>query len=64
MTVMELILSGLSTLIVGLMVAGIVFLAVRSIVKDKKNGKSLCGGNCGGCSCSGMCHPRKEEPEK
>ena len=33
---MELILSGLSTLIVGLMVAGIVFLAVRSIVKDKK----------------------------
>lgn len=63
MTVMELILSGLSTLIVGLMVAGIVFLAVRSIVKDKK-WKSLCGGNCGGCSCSGMCHPRKEEPEK
>jgi len=62
--VMELILSGLSTLIVGLMVAGIVFLAVRSIVKDKKNGKSLCGGNCGGGSCSGMCHPRKEEPEK
>ena len=44
---MELMVSGLSTLIVGLMVAGIVFLAVRSIVKDRKNGKSLCGGNCG-----------------
>jgi hypothetical protein len=59
-TVMELMVSGLSTLIVGLMVAGIVFLAVRSIVKDRKNGKSLCGGNCGGCSCSGMCHPKRE----
>ena len=35
---MELMVSGLSTLIVGLMVAGIVFLAVRSIVKDRKNG--------------------------
>lgn len=57
---MELMLSGLSTLIVGLIVAGIVFLAVRSIVRDKRNGKSLCGGNCGGCSCSGLCHSKKE----
>lgn len=61
---MEIFVSGLSTLVVGLIVAGIVFLAVRSIVRDKKNGKSLCGGNCRGCSCSGMCHPARDEKNK
>lgn len=61
---MEIFVSGLSTLVVGLIVAGIVFLAVRSIVRDKKNGKSLCGGNCGGCNCSGMCHPARDEKNK
>ena len=61
---MEIFVSGLSTLVVGLIGAGIVFLAVRSIVRDKKNGKSLCGGNCGGCSCSGMCHPARDEKNK
>lgn len=61
---MEVFVSGLSTLAVGLIVAGIVFLAVRSIIRDKKNGKSLCGGNCGGCSCSGMCHPPRDGKKK
>ncbi len=32
----------------------IVFLAVRSIWKDKKSGKHSCGGNCGACgACRG-----------
>ena len=61
---MEIFVSGLSTLVVGLIVAGIVFLDVRSIVREKKNGKSLCGGNWGGWRCSGMCHPARDEKNK
>ena len=37
---MEIFVSGLSTLVVGLIVAGIVFLAVRSIVRDKKKSEA------------------------
>ncbi len=35
----------MGTIIAGMIVVGLVALAVRSMVKDKKNGKSLhCGG--------------------
>jgi len=36
------------TIVIGLIVAGIVFLAARSLHRDKKNG-SACAG-CSGCS--------------
>lgn len=39
----------MGTWIVGLIVAGCVALAIRSLVSDKKNGKSSCGGDCGNC---------------
>ncbi len=56
----------MSTLIVGLIVAGVVFLAARQIYKDKKKGKSFCGGKCSccpnGCACSGSsCHGEKKK---
>ncbi|MGM9681115.1 MAG: FeoB-associated Cys-rich membrane protein [Eubacteriales bacterium] len=38
------------TVIVLLIVLALVALAIRSLVKDRKNGKGLCGGNCGSCS--------------
>ena len=41
-----------STSIVALILAGIVFLIVRKMIADKKAGKHSCGGNCGSC---GMC---------
>ena len=42
----------MGTLIVGVIVAGVV---VRSMIRDRKNGKSLqCGGDCG--HCGGHCH--------
>ncbi|MCM1023765.1 MAG: FeoB-associated Cys-rich membrane protein [Prevotella sp.] len=44
----------MATLIVGLIVAAVIFLAARQLWKDKKSGKSSCGGNCAGCS--GCCH--------
>ena len=45
----------MGTAIVLLMVVSAVGLAVRSMVKDKKAGKSLqCGGDCK--HCGGHCH--------
>ena len=45
----------MGTLIVLAIVAAAVVLAIRSMVKDKKNGKSLsCGGDCK--HCGGGCH--------
>ena len=45
----------MGTVVVGIIVAGVVALAVRSMVKDKKAGKSIqCGGDCK--NCGGHCH--------
>ena len=45
----------MGTVIVGVVVVGVVGLIVRSMVKDKKAGKSLqCGGDCK--HCEGHCH--------
>lgn len=45
----------MGTVVVGIIVAGVVALAVRSMVRDKKNEKSIqCGGDCK--NCGGHCH--------
>ena len=45
----------MGTLITGLLLAGAVALAIRSMVRDKKRGNSLqCGADCS--HCSGHCH--------
>lgn len=45
----------MGTIVVGLIVLGIMALAVRSMIRDKKTGKSLqCGGDCS--HCKGHCH--------
>ncbi|MBD5501653.1 MAG: FeoB-associated Cys-rich membrane protein [Lachnospiraceae bacterium] len=45
----------MGTIVVGLIVLGITALAVRSMIRDKKAGKSLqCGGDCS--HCKGHCH--------
>lgn len=44
----------MGTFVVGTVLIGIVCLIVRSMVRDKKNGKSLqCGGDCK--HCGGHC---------
>lgn len=45
----------MGTLIVGFVVFGMVSLIIRSMVQNKRNGKSnLCGGDCK--HCGGRCH--------
>jgi hypothetical protein len=40
----------MGTLVTGAVVIGIIALALSSIIKDKKNGKSVqCGGECKNC---------------
>ncbi len=46
-----------------LIIAGIVVLLIRSMARDKKAGKSSCGGNCascGVCSMRGACQADKQ----
>jgi hypothetical protein len=49
----------LSTFIVLLVVIAIAYLAARSIYRDKKQGKSSCGANCGHCGSHSMCENPK-----
>lgn len=45
----------MGTIITGIAVVALVALAIRSMVRDKKNGKSIqCGGDCN--HCGGHCH--------
>ncbi|MCD8095300.1 MAG: FeoB-associated Cys-rich membrane protein [Ruminococcus sp.] len=44
------------TLIVGVILAAIVALIIYSMIKDRKQGKRSCGGNCGCCPNSCNCH--------
>ncbi|MCM1579505.1 MAG: FeoB-associated Cys-rich membrane protein [Ruminococcus sp.] len=44
----------MGTVIAGVIVALIIFMAGRQMYKDKKSGKSVCGGNC--ASCCGCPH--------
>ena len=45
----------MGTAITGVVVLAIVVLIIRSMVKDKRNGKSIqCGGDCK--QCGGHCH--------
>ena len=46
----------MATVIVGLTVAAVLVLVGRQLYKEKKKGKSLCGGKCSccpnGCACN------------
>lgn len=46
----------LATILVSLLLLVIIGLAIASIVRDRRQGKSSCGGNCGHCPAGGACH--------
>lgn len=44
-----------ATMIVLMILAAVVAGAVGIMIKDKKNGKSSCGGNCSACGICSSC---------
>lgn len=43
------------------LVAVAVFFAARSLINDKKAGKSSCGCNCSHCTLAGKCHSQNKK---
>ena len=39
----------------------VVGLIVFSLIRDKRRGKSSCGGNCAHCAMAGACHEKKKK---
>ena len=39
-----------------ILLVAVVVLIIRGIVRDKRQGKSSCGCNCGHCAMAGTCH--------
>ncbi len=53
---MDWIVNNLATIIICLVLAAVVGLVIYKMAKDKKQGKSSCGGNCSCCPMGGCCH--------
>jgi len=53
----------LGTIIVTILLILIVTMIIRGMIKDKKQGKTTCGGNCGACAMCEYCH-KKPTPSK
>ena len=49
------ILANWINIVLILVIAAVVFLLIRSMIRDKKAGKSSCGGNCADCGACGGC---------
>ena len=50
------IVENAGTIVVSLLLIGLVALSVVRLRKDKKQGKSSCGCNCGCCPMASSCH--------
>lgn len=50
------IVENLGTILISLVLLAVVITVIAVIRKDKKKGKSACGGNCGHCPMGGSCH--------
>ena len=48
--------ANLGTILISLVLLAVVITVIAVMRKDKKKGKSTCGGNCGYCPMSGSCH--------
>ena len=49
------ITENIGTIVIALALAALVVCVVRSLVRDRRQGKSSCGGNCGHCPMGGAC---------
>ena len=48
--------ANIGTILISLVLLAVVALIIRSMVHDKKQGKSSGGGNCAGWAACGACH--------
>lgn len=48
----------LGTILVTILLIVIVTAIIRNMIKDKKQGKVTCGGNCGACAMCEYCHKK------
>ncbi len=55
----EWIIQNAATIIVAAVVAVILALIVKKMIRDKRNGKTSCSCGCGGCPLSESCHKGK-----
>ena len=46
------------TVLVALALLGMVTAIIRRLVRDRRQGKSTCGGNCASCPMGGACHKK------
>lgn len=47
-----------STILVGIVLAGIVALIIAKMIRNRKKGKRSCGCGCENCPSAGMCHKK------
>ncbi|MCR5530072.1 MAG: FeoB-associated Cys-rich membrane protein [Saccharofermentans sp.] len=50
----------IGTILCGSILLIVLILIVRSMVNDKKKGRSSCGCNCSHCAMAGRCHEVKK----
>ncbi|MCR4604772.1 MAG: FeoB-associated Cys-rich membrane protein [Eubacterium sp.] len=56
---MEWIMNNIGTIVITMLLIVVVALIVHSMLKDKKQGKSSCGGNCAHCKMCASCRSMK-----
>ncbi|MBR6360774.1 MAG: FeoB-associated Cys-rich membrane protein [Clostridia bacterium] len=58
---LEWLIANIGTILAGLVLLVLVAGIIRSLVNDKKKGRSSCGNNCAHCAMAGKCHPAAAE---
>ena len=56
MDMLQWISMNIGTILISLVLLAVVGLIIRSMIRQKKQGKSSCGGNCAACAACGACH--------
>lgn len=60
---LEFISNNIGTAIVVIILILIVGAIIRTLIQDKKKGKSSCGGHCAGCANSQYCHSQTQKKQ-
>lgn len=56
---LDFIVDNLGTILITVVLVTILAAIVVKLVRDKRKGKSSCGGNCAHCALGGSCHGGK-----